>query len=107
MTERRSSARVRRRFKARFSKLGLREHVGFTTNVGPSGLFVSTRQVESPGTVLRLSIDLPGRGCVTLAGAVAWAKMVPPGLHAIQQGGFGVNITDAPEDWVRFVATMS
>ncbi len=106
--ERRSEPRYRRRLRTRYGRRGKdSERTGYSVNVGPGGLFVVARNPEPPGAKIGLEVNLPDGRVVSLVGEVAWARRVPPRLHSVAQGGFGVRIITASTDWHEFIADQT
>jgi hypothetical protein len=98
--------RFRRRISIRYSKDGEKYVAAYASDVGPHGFFVVTRQVEPPGTPLRVLVDFPDGGAGEIQAQVRWTKRVPASLHSVVPGGFGVKIVNAPEEWFRFCAKL-
>ena len=105
--ERRTLPRLRRRLNVRYSKDGKEFIAAFTRDVGPGGMFVVSRHVESVGARLQVRIEIPDVGTVDLQGEVCWCKRVPINLQSVQPGGFGFKVTYAPEAWYAFFSSRS
>ena len=92
MPENRVEKRVRKRLKLKYGPDGPQK-LGFTDDVSEGGIFIRSPQVERPGTLLAVEIDVPGKGTVRFDGKVRWAKRVP--VQLVQRGikgGMGVHI---------------
>lgn len=96
--------RYSRRVPLRFKVVGQADEwiPAFTQDIGAMGLFVRCTKSQKKGTALHLDVALPEIGAVALQGQVAWTKWVPPGLRGVQNPGFGVKITQAPEQWFTY-----
>jgi hypothetical protein len=75
-------------------------HRGIILDIGPSGVFIRTNAVLSPGTEidihLAVSVSAPA---MTLRGFVVRRKSVPATLTTLIQPGIGVKILDAPREF--------
>lgn len=92
MAEKRVENRVRKRLKLKYGPDGPRKY-GFTDDVSEEGIFIRSPQVERPGTVLKVELEVPGKGIIVFDGQVRWAKRVP--VQMVQRGikgGMGVHI---------------
>ena len=76
-------------------------HSAFTSNIGPSGIFVVSANIEEGevGKSLWLEIEMPDQSTLLLRGKVVWIRKVPVEIRSMQQNGFAVNLTEAPEQW--------
>ena len=99
---RRKEPRTRKRFLVRFGRPGAGlEQSGFTVNISPGGLFITTRKVELMNQDLIMVVKLPDEE-VALQGNVAWQQVVPREIHNLVKNGFGVRLKQVPEAWNRF-----
>lgn len=92
MAEKRVEKRVRKRLKLKYG-LDNPKKYGFTDDVSEEGVFIRSPQVERPGTLLKVEIEVPGKGIVAFDGKVRWAKRVQ--VQLVQRGikgGMGVHI---------------
>jgi len=104
--EKRTRKRVDRRLFVRFG-LDQALNLGFTGDVSVTGIFIRTNTVFSPGSVLKIEIELPDSKIIHLQGTVMWAKRVPSTLvRHIKKSGMGVRIVQPPEEYLQFVATL-
>lgn len=90
--ERRLLERARRRIAVRY---GIEEarHLGYTSDFGEKGLFLQGNTLYPPGTILLITLELPGGGRA-LRGKVAWIKEVPPAFRRSLRGGMGVELLE-------------
>ncbi|MBW2541397.1 MAG: PilZ domain-containing protein [Deltaproteobacteria bacterium] len=97
--EKREGRRIKRRLTCEFYD-GARSHRGIILDVGPSGVFIRTNAVLSPGTEIDIhlaaSVAAPA---MTLVGTVVRRKSVPATLTTLIQPGLGVKITEAPREF--------
>lgn len=105
------SPRVTNRIKKRIScalKHGERRHAGIVLDVSKTGLFVQTSAKPRPGDEVEVALSMPGRKeSVTVRARVARTKLVPPQLLTVAQGGVGLHIENAPQDYLEFVERVS
>ena len=94
--------RHRRRLPVRFASKGTGWRSSVTTNLSAGGLFVVSAGQSRPGRVVELELRLPGETPLRLTGEVVWQRVVPPHLHRISPGGFGVRLSNAPEAYFRY-----
>ncbi|MBW2576605.1 MAG: PilZ domain-containing protein, partial [Deltaproteobacteria bacterium] len=97
--EQRAGRRIKRRLTCEFFD-GARSHRGIILDVGPSGVFIRTNAVLSPGTQIDIhlatSVAAPA---MTLLGTVVRRKSVPATLTTLIQPGLGVKIIEAPREF--------
>ncbi len=97
--EKRQGRRIKRRLTCEFFD-GARSHRGIILDVGPSGVFIRTNAVLSPGTEIDIhlatSVAAPA---MTLLGTVVRRKSVPATLTTLIQPGLGVKILEAPREF--------
>ncbi len=103
----------RRRAKRMKKRLGCslqidgRHHSGVVLDVSATGLFVQTNAKPDPGTPVSFEISIPGSPRpLFFQAVVARQKIVPPQLLTVAQGGLGLLIQNAPEDWYAFIASV-
>ena len=88
--------RSKKRLTVRFGANG-KQHMGYTENISPEGMFIQTGSVYRPGT--RLQVQLTSNGeTVFLEVQVRWAKRVPPQLLRKVKAGMGVRIVKIVEN---------
>jgi hypothetical protein len=95
---RRGERRFFRRIEVRFG-YPLPNREGFTRNVSSRGLFIVTRHVVDPGSVVQVIIDSGGTRIARWA-LVKWARRMPPELASILPSGMGLAVLDAGPDWI-------
>jgi hypothetical protein len=105
MAERRGFARKKRRFLVEFNLRGA-ACTGFTYDVSPTGIFVRSIRLPDPGTFLTASLHLPHGKSVALRGNVVRSFRVPPGLARLVPSGFSIRLSDSPEDYFQFLASL-
>lgn len=82
-----------------------RRHNGLLLDVSQTGLFVQTSARAEPGTRIDLELVVEGK-TVAMQGEVARRKQVPPQLLTVAQGGIGVRILSAPEEYYQLLAQV-
>jgi len=97
--ERREGRRIKRRLTCEFFH-GASSHRGIVLDLGPSGAFIRTNAVLSPGTEIDIhlaaSVVAPA---MSLRGCVVRRRSVPATLTTLIQPGIGVKILDAPREY--------
>lgn len=83
------------------------QNSGLTMDVGPMGLFIVTRDRREADEILYLEVELPEFGTIEMTVRVARKKSVPGAVRAVQQSGFAVSVTNAPEEWYQFLKTIA
>jgi hypothetical protein len=100
---RRRASRIRKRLGCSL-KIDGRHHSGVVLDVSAAGLFVQTSAKPEPGTPVSVELSVPGSPRpLFLQAVVARQKLVPPQLLTVAQGGIGLLIQNAPEDWYTFI----
>jgi hypothetical protein len=97
--ERREGRRIKRRLTCEFYH-GASAHRGIILDLGPSGAFIRTNAVLSPGT--EIDIHLPASvaaPAMSLRGCVVRRRSAPATLTTVIQPGLGVKILDAPREF--------
>lgn len=105
MAERRTFARKKRRFLVEFSLQGA-SCTGFTYDVSPSGIFVRSIRLPNPGTVLTANLHIQEGKRVAVRGKVIRSFRVPPALSRLIPSGFSMRLSETPEDYFQFLATL-
>ena len=105
MAERRSFARKKRRFLVEFSLQGT-SCTGFTYDVSPTGIFVRSIRLPQPGTILTANLHLPDGKRIAVRGKVVRSFRVPPQLSRLIPSGFSMRLSESPEDYFQFLATL-
>jgi len=97
--EQRAGRRIKRRLTCEFFD-GARSHRGIILDVGPSGVFIRTNAVLSPGTQIDIHLATSVAGpAMTLRGTIVRRKSVPATLTTLIQPGLGVKIIEAPREF--------
>lgn len=105
VAERRTFARKKRRFLVEFSLRGA-SCTGFTYDVSPTGIFVRSIRLPDPGTVVTANLHLPEGKRVAVRGKVVRSFRVPASLSRLIPSGFSIRLSDSPEDYFQFLATL-
>ena len=105
MAERRGFARKKRRFLVEFHLQGS-NCTGFTYDVSPTGIFVRSVRLPSPGTYLTANLHLTTGKRIAVRGRVVRSHRVPAELARIVPSGFSMSLSDTPEDYFQFLATL-
>lgn len=105
MAERRSFARKKRRFLVEFSLQGA-PCTGFTYDVSPTGIFVRSIRIPIPGTFLTANLHLSEGKRIAVRGKVVRSFRVPAALARLVPSGFSIRLSDTPEDYYQFFATL-
>ena len=98
--DRRKAPRKIKRLPIRYSD-GQKEHSGMSSDFSSSGLFIRTRNALSPGTYIKMALEVKENHKIDLAGLVIWA--VKTGIRDFKNG-MGVKLISTPrayEDFVR------
>ena len=99
--------RTKKRMSCEINVDGAR-YSGIVLDVSASGLFVQTNVKPNPGTVVTLSLSLPGaQDLAVMKARVVRKKMVPRELLAVAGGGVGFAITEPAESYLDYVAEIS
>lgn len=101
----RVSDRTKRRTPCSFTMNGRRQN-GFVLDLSRTGLFIQTSADPDPGDRLDIQVVLDDK-VLPMHVEVARRKKVPPQLLTVAQGGIGVRILSAPEDYYTALAALS
>jgi hypothetical protein len=97
--EKREGRRIKRRLTCEFFH-DASSHRGIILDLSPSGVFIRTNAVLTPGTeidiFLAASVAAPA---MTLRGVVVRRRSVPATLTTVIQPGLGVKLLDAPREY--------
>ena len=101
---RRVIPRYSRRLPLKYSVLGSGTGMlkAFSRDIGAKGLFIQANRPEKTGHQLNIEVVMPEIGLVKIQAVVAWTKWVPQNLRAVDYPGFGVQITNATENWYSY-----
>ncbi len=96
-------ARSDPRFKKRMPcnlKNGQRRHSGMILDISRTGLFVQTSAPAKTGDEVEIQLNA-GRATapITLIAQVSWIRMVPAQLRSVAEGGLGLQIRYAQEEY--------
>ncbi|MEM7356405.1 MAG: PilZ domain-containing protein [Acidobacteriota bacterium] len=92
-----TSRRLGRRLRVRFRPIGIEEpHVGYSTNISATGMFVATIRPLPPGTLVDIEI-VDKKHPVRLHAKVIHARKVPANWQRIRPSGMGVRFLAAAE----------
>jgi hypothetical protein len=105
MAERRGFARKKRRFLVEFDLRGA-SCTGFTYDVSPTGIFVRSVSLPDPGTLMTANLHLPEGKRVTVRGRVVRSFRVAASLSRLIPSGFSIRLSESPEDYYQFLATL-
>ncbi len=105
MAERRTFARKKRRFLVEFNFQGA-NCTGFTYDVSPIGIFVRSIRIPVPGTFLTADLHLSEGKRITVRGNVVRSYKVPAQMARLIPSGFSMLLSDTPEDYFQFFATL-
>ena len=105
MAERRGFVRKKRRFLVEFQVQGA-SCTGFTYDVSPSGMFVRSARLPKPGSFMTANLHLSAGRRIAVRGRVMRSYRVPPALARLVPSGFSMQLSDTPEDYFQFLATL-
>jgi len=105
MAERRGFVRKKRRFLVEFQVQGA-SCTGFTYDVSPSGMFVRSARLPKPGSFMTANLHLSAGKRIAVRGRVMRSYRVPPALARLVPSGFSMQLSDTPEDYFQFLATL-
>jgi hypothetical protein len=97
--------RSKRRMPCRVHADG-RIHNGIVLDLSGSGLFIQTSAKLSPGVRVDLDLSLEEKDTARMHVEVVRRKQVPAQLLTVAQGGVGVRIISAPEQFYRFLQEL-
>ena len=106
---RRQFARLKHRVACELHHSGIKT-TGIVLDVSPRGLFVrmsAGAAPKIPGTEVRVVVRAVGREPFELMARLARAKLVRRELVNAANGGFGLEVTSAPEDFYELVQALS
>lgn len=103
--QRRINPRFRMRLKVSYEVSGARKRAGFTSDIGPGGLFILASPPPDRGKPVRLAVTFPSGHTESMIGRVIWSQHGPP-YPGMQRGGFGVELLTPSEAWFTLCATL-
>jgi len=105
MAERRTFPRSKRRYLVEFTLDGVASN-GFTNDLSPNGIFVRSARLPELGANLTLSLHLTDGKRLTVRGKVVRTRRVPPALSRVIPSGFGIRLTDTPEEYFQLLTKL-
>jgi hypothetical protein len=97
MSSRRRAIRRPRRVQVNFWRQGdSTPHIGYTTNISLTGMFIATNSPIASGSRVRVEVVDRDRGFV-VEGVVAHARKSPPELARLNQSGMGIRFLSVEE----------
>ena len=102
MPDKRIAPRKIRRMPVTFSD-GKDEYSGTSSDFSATGLFIRTRKALSPGTSLKIVVELDENRKVTLTGMVV--RSIKTGI-ADFKNGMGIKLTNIPKDYEDFIQNL-
>ena len=85
--------------------VGDARYSGVVLNVSQGGLFVQTAAAPVRGSSVLLELNPPGeRAAIPVRAEVVWRRVVPQPLRATAQGGMGMKILHADENYYGALA---
>ncbi len=100
--ERREHERARRETRCELFAGG-RWHDGIAHDVSLRGLFVKTAAKVACGALVRVRLHSSGGAPIELLATAPHQRVLPRSLDAIDTGGVGLKVRNAPNDYSRFV----
>jgi len=97
--KRQISKRHTKRLPVLFSS-GESEFIGTTSNLSLTGLFIRTRKAFSPGTLLKIILEVDKDKKINLEGEVAWS--LKTGI-ADFKNGMGVKLRNIPQTYEELI----
>lgn len=83
-----------------------RPHTGLVLDLSPSGLFIQTSAKAKAGVRMELMVTQREGDPLDLVVEVVRKKVVPARLMSIAQGGVGVRVISAPEDYYTLLTEL-
>src|SRR5687768_12324548 len=83
--------------------VGYRVHTGLVLDLSPSGLFIQTNAKTMRGERIEMELNVREDHPLDMVVEVVRTKSVPPRLLTVAQGGIGVRIISAPEEYFTFL----
>ena len=105
MPQKRFSTRRRRRYLVEWQN-GDVLCTGFTHDISPTGVFVRSSNIPKIGETLALWLLIPRGGKLRLRCSVVRSQHVPQNLRSTRPSGFGVRLTEAPEEYFQLLANL-
>lgn len=105
MRQQRAFERIKRRLLVEFTLEG-NHYSGFTNDVSPTGIFVRASRLPDLDQPISVTLHLPNEKRVTLRGKVVRSFRVPATLSRVIPSGFAIALSDSPEEYFQFLATL-
>ena len=105
MPQKRAFERKKRRLLVEFVLDGT-HHSGFTFDVSPNGVFVRSSRLPELGKTITVDLHLPQDKRVSVRGKVVRSFRVPAELSRVIPSGFAIQISDCPEEYFQFLASI-
>ncbi|HLG20893.1 MAG TPA: TIGR02266 family protein [Bdellovibrionota bacterium] len=104
--ERRKLSRISRRARIHFKTEKISGQ-GTVVNLSESGLFIRTSRLVPVGSQIMIPVRLADNRVVDLEGHVAWSyELAEGGDFFGESAGMGIELSAAPEEYLRFIAKM-
>lgn len=102
----RNEPRYRCRLRVDYATRDGSERAGFTTDIGPRGLFVLASPPPPSGQRILLEVAFPDGQREKLNGRITWSRpgKPRPGPH---RGGFGVELESPTEGWYALLSQLA
>jgi hypothetical protein len=104
--QKRSFERKKRRLLAEFTIDGA-HYSGFTNDVSPTGIFVRASKLPDLNQPIAVTLHLPENKRVVVRGKVIRSFRVPATLSRLIPSGFALQVSDSPEEYFQFLASLS
>ncbi len=89
-------------------QVGPTQFAGMVIDLSRTGIFVQTSASAKPGQRIQLRLGEEGRNAFFTIGAeVVWKRKVPPQLVSVAEGGLGLRIENAPEEYFALLAEVA
>ena len=105
MSDKRQMPRTKKRLSCTLTVNGQR-YSGIVLDVSATGLFVQTGATPKPGTQVALVLQLTSGDSLPLRATVARRRNVPTHLKSIAQGGIGLCLEGAPEEYFSLIEDL-
>ena len=100
------STRIRRRYLVEWQSGDDVVCTGFTHDISPTGGFVRSSNIPKVGETLALWLLIPNGGKLKLRCSVVRLQELPQNLRSARPSGFGIRLTDAPEEYFQLLANL-
>lgn len=82
------------------------DQTAITSNISETGIFIITNNRVSPGTVLDLTLNLPGLQDFSLKGRVMRSNYTAPALVGEATSGLGVQLMKPPQEYINYIRSL-